>query len=111
MAEFEAELAEQQGGDDDDTAKDDSTKASNEETWLKSDRDYTYDEVSDPQKVVVCISSFAFLQLLGRVFNILRQNNPELVGEKKRYTIVPPSIHREGNKKTIFANVADISKR
>ncbi|SAM02925.1 hypothetical protein [Absidia glauca] len=93
MAEFEAELAEQQGGDDDDTAKDDSTKASNEETWLKSDRDYTYDE------------------LLGRVFNILRQNNPELVGEKKRYTIVPPSIHREGNKKTIFANVADISKR
>ncbi|KAI8333111.1 domain found in IF2B/IF5-domain-containing protein [Chlamydoabsidia padenii] len=93
MAEFEAELAEQQGGDDDDDNKDDSTKGSNEEAWLKSDRDYTYDE------------------LLGRVFNILRQNNPELVGEKKRYTIVPPSIHREGNKKTIFANVADISKR
>ncbi|ORZ23636.1 domain found in IF2B/IF5-domain-containing protein [Absidia repens] len=94
MAEFEAELAEQQGGDDDDNnANDDSTKASSEEAWLKSDRDYTYDE------------------LLGRVFDILRQNNPELVGEKKRYTIVPPSIHREGNKKTIFANVADISKR
>ncbi|CAO3591475.1 unnamed protein product [Absidia cylindrospora] len=94
MAEFEAELAEQQGGDDDDNnANDDSTKASNEDAWIKSDRDYTYDE------------------LLGRVFNILRQNNPELVGEKKRYTIVPPSIHREGNKKTIFANVADISKR
>ncbi|SAM02183.1 hypothetical protein [Absidia glauca] len=94
MAEFEAELAE---GDDDnnnnDGANEGSSKASNEEAWLKSDRDYTYDE------------------LLGRVFNILRQNNPELVGEKKRYTIVPPSIHREGNKKTIFANVADISKR
>jgi len=48
---------------------------------------------------------------LGRVFQILRQNNPELAGEKKRYTIVPPSVHREGNKKTIFANVADICKR
>lgn len=46
MAEFEAELAEQQGGDDDDNnANDDSTKASDEEAWLKSDRDYTYDEV------------------------------------------------------------------
>ncbi|KAI9304953.1 domain found in IF2B/IF5-domain-containing protein [Cunninghamella echinulata] len=82
MAEFEAELGE-----------DDASKNSNEESWLKSDRDYTYEE------------------LLGRVFDILRQNNPELVGEKKRYTIVPPSIHREGNKKTIFANVADISRR
>ncbi|KAI8086352.1 domain found in IF2B/IF5-domain-containing protein [Halteromyces radiatus] len=93
MAEFEAELSEQQGGDEDENNNEDSTKSANEEAWLKSDRDYTYDE------------------LLGRVFNILRQNNPELVGEKKRYTIVPPSIHREGNKKTIFANVADISKR
>ncbi|CAG8459400.1 5688_t:CDS:2 [Racocetra fulgida] len=64
-----------------------------EETWLKSDRDYTYQE------------------LLGRVFRILRQNNPELAGDKKRYTIVPPSVHREGNKKTIFANISDICKR
>ncbi|KAI9272671.1 domain found in IF2B/IF5-domain-containing protein [Phascolomyces articulosus] len=92
MAEFEAELAEQEGetGEQDD---DSSKKDGSEEAWLKSDRDYTYDE------------------LLGRVFKILRQNNPELAGEKKRYTIVPPSIHREGNKKTIFANVADICKR
>ncbi|RIB16575.1 domain found in IF2B/IF5-domain-containing protein [Gigaspora rosea] len=64
-----------------------------EEAWLKSDRDYTYQE------------------LLGRVFRILRQNNPELAGDKKRYTIVPPSVHREGNKKTIFANISDICKR
>lgn len=55
MAEFEAELAEQQGGDDDDTTKDDSTKASNEETWLKSDRDYTYDEVSDAVYIYICV--------------------------------------------------------
>lgn len=34
-----------------------------------------------------------------------------MAGEKKKYTIVPPTIQREGNKKTIFANVAEISKR
>ncbi|KTW28029.1 hypothetical protein T552_01891 [Pneumocystis carinii B80] len=60
---------------------------------LKTDRDFTYAE------------------LLAQIFKILRQNNPELAGEKKRYTIVPPTIYREGNKKTIFANVIDISKR
>ncbi|KAF7722165.1 hypothetical protein EC973_003643 [Apophysomyces ossiformis] len=91
MAEFEAELAEQEG--DEGLSNEKEKPATAEDAWLKSDRDYTYDE------------------LLGRVFNILRQNNPELAGEKKRYTIVPPSIHREGNKKTIFANVADISRR
>ncbi|KAF9113353.1 hypothetical protein BGX27_001742 [Mortierella sp. AM989] len=64
-----------------------------EEGWIGSNRDYTYPE------------------LLSRVFKILRQNNPELAGEKKRYTIVPPSVMRDGNKKTVFANVADICKR
>ncbi|KAF9586560.1 hypothetical protein BGW38_002077 [Lunasporangiospora selenospora] len=63
------------------------------ESWIGTNRDYTYNE------------------LLSRVFKILRQNNPELAGEKKRYTIVPPSVMRDGNKKTVFANVADICKR
>ncbi|KAF9975609.1 hypothetical protein BGZ73_000675 [Actinomortierella ambigua] len=64
-----------------------------EESWIGTTRDYTYTE------------------LLSRVFKILRQNNPDLAGDKKRYTIVPPSVMRDGNKKTIFANVADICKR
>ncbi|KAK3828394.1 MAG: domain found in IF2B/IF5-domain-containing protein [Benniella sp.] len=64
-----------------------------EESWIGTNRDYTY------------------VELLSRVFKILRQNNPELAGEKKRYTIVPPSVMRDGNKKTVFANVADICKR
>ncbi|ORZ03935.1 domain found in IF2B/IF5-domain-containing protein [Syncephalastrum racemosum] len=93
MAEFEAELAEQEGEVPGEKAEGEKQKKGSDDAWLKSDRDYTYDE------------------LLGRVFDILRQNNPELAGEKKRYTIVPPSIHREGNRKTIFANVADICKR
>ncbi|CDS10235.1 hypothetical protein LRAMOSA02911 [Lichtheimia ramosa] len=91
MAEFEAELAEQDGTDTTGAAEE--KKQGGEEAWLNSDRDYQYEE------------------LLGRVFKILRQNNPELAGEKRRYTIVPPSIHRDGSKKTVFANVADICKR
>ncbi|RUS21050.1 domain found in IF2B/IF5-domain-containing protein [Endogone sp. FLAS-F59071] len=101
MAEFEAELA----GDDDAPRDvddifgadaddgDDKENKVDEDAWLKSDRDYTYEE------------------LLGRVFKILRQNNPELAGEKKRYTIVPPQIVRDGNKKIVFANISDICKR
>ncbi|KIO24107.1 hypothetical protein M407DRAFT_244564 [Tulasnella calospora MUT 4182] len=64
------------------------------ETWHGTDRDYTYSE------------------LLGRIVKTLRSQNPDLsAGGRKRYTIVPPSIHREGNKKTIFANVSEICKR
>ncbi|KAF7304850.1 Translation initiation factor [Mycena kentingensis (nom. inval.)] len=63
------------------------------EAWLKSDRDYTYPE------------------LLGRFYELLHQANPALLSSAKRYTIAPPSIHREGTKKTIFANVTDICKR
>ncbi|KAK9449807.1 domain found in IF2B/IF5-domain-containing protein [Limtongia smithiae] len=65
-----------------------------EAAWLNSDRDYTYDE------------------LLHRFFKILRTNNPELAGERgQRYKIPPPSVMREGNKKTIFANLQSISER
>ncbi|KAG8981616.1 hypothetical protein FRB94_006687 [Tulasnella sp. JGI-2019a] len=63
-----------------------------QETWHGTDRDYTYAE------------------LLGRITKTLRLQNPELSG-RKRYTIVPPSAHREGNKKTIFANISEICKR
>ena len=63
-----------------------------QEPWLSSNRDYSYQE------------------LLHRVFRILRQNNPELAGEKKRYTIAPPQVFREG-KKTIFVNLPDICNR
>jgi len=64
------------------------------EPWLKSDRDYTYAE------------------LLHRFYASLHASNPSLLSSTgKRYTIAPPSIHREGNKKSIFANVSEICKR
>lgn len=61
--------------------------------WQNSDRDYTYQE------------------LLTRVFNILRQNNPDLAGDRRKFTIIPPIIGREGSKKTAFANIADVCRR
>ena len=40
-----------------------------------------------------------------------RIQNPDLTTDKKKYTIVPPQVLREGSKKTAFANVVDICKR
>lgn len=57
-----------------------------------SDRDYKYEE------------------LLGRVFNILRENNPELAGDRRRTVMRPPQVLREGTKKTVFVNFMDLCK-
>jgi len=60
--------------------------------WDGSDRDYTYEE------------------LLDRVFGILRENNPELTGEKRRTVMKPPQVLREGTKKTVFVNFMELCK-
>ncbi|KAF5392662.1 hypothetical protein D9757_000937 [Collybiopsis confluens] len=68
---------------------------SGSEPWLSSDRDYVYPE------------------LLSRFYSLLHAANPALLSSssQKRYTIAPPSIHREGNKRSVFANVTDICKK
>ncbi|EEB10120.1 eukaryotic translation initiation factor 2 subunit beta, putative [Pediculus humanus corporis] len=59
-------------------------------TWSGSDRDYTYDE------------------LLTRVFDILRDKNPNMVADKKqKFVMRPPQVVRIGTKKTSFANFTD----
>eukprot|EP00898_Chlorokybus_atmophyticus_P006468 jgi/Chlat1/6822/Chrsp51S06505 len=60
--------------------------------WDSSDRDYHYEE------------------LLDRVFGILRENNPELAGEKRRTIMKPPQVLREGTKKTVFVNFMELCK-
>lgn len=61
--------------------------------WLGSDRDYSYDE------------------LLLRVFDIIREKNPEMVtGEKKKIVMRPPQVLRAGARRTSFANFAEISR-
>lgn len=49
--------------------------------------------------------------LLSRFFGILKKNNPELAGDRlgPKFRIPPPVCQREGSKKTLFANVQDIS--
>ncbi|GMH19345.1 hypothetical protein Nepgr_021186 [Nepenthes gracilis] len=60
--------------------------------WEGTDRDYVYEE------------------LLGRVFSILRENNPELAGDRRRTVMRPPQVLREGTKKTVFVNFMDLCK-
>lgn len=62
-------------------------------TWGGSDRDYTYDE------------------LLTRVFEIMREKNPDLVaGKKQKFIMRPPQVVKIGTKKTSFANFNEICK-
>ena len=50
--------------------------------------------------------------LLTRFFALLHDHNPDhLSSGSKSYKIPPPQCLREGNKKTIFANIAEICKR
>lgn len=50
--------------------------------------------------------------LLSRFFSLLSQKNPDHASSGARsYKIPPPQCLREGNKKTIFANIPDICKR
>jgi translation initiation factor 2 subunit 2 len=48
-------------------------------------------------------------QLLDRVFNIMRERNPN-AGEKKQFVIRPPEVVKAGAKKTSFVNFLEISK-
>lgn len=62
-------------------------------SWLDSDRDYSYDE------------------LLTRVFDIIREKNPDMVtGEKKKFVMRPPQVLKVGTRKSSFANFADICR-
>lgn len=56
--------------------------------------------------------SISYPLLLSRFFTLLHNSHPDLMsGGTKSYKIPPPQCLREGNKKTIFANIADICKR
>lgn len=50
--------------------------------------------------------------LLTRFFTLIQSQHPDLLSSgAKSYKIPPPQCLREGNKKTIFANIAEICKR
>lgn len=81
--------------EDEDSKKDDGISFSLQTgpAWAGSERDYTYEE------------------LLTRVFNIMREKNPDMVaGEKRKFVMKPPQVVRVGTKKTSFVNFTDICK-
>ena len=50
--------------------------------------------------------------LVTRIFNLIHSHHPDLLASgSKSYKIPPPQCLREGNRRTIFANIADICKR
>jgi len=83
------------GGDEEEEEGDEEsgTGGPQKQTWLGSDRDYTYDE------------------LLNRVFDIMRLKNPEMVsGTKQKFVMRPPQVVRVGTKKSSFVNFMEICK-
>lgn len=56
--------------------------------------------------------TIGYTMLLSRFFSELTQRNPDhVMTGTKSYKIPPPQCMREGNRKTVFANIADICKR
>ena len=50
--------------------------------------------------------------LVSRFFSMIQSHHPDLLASgTKSYKIPPPQCLREGNRRTIFANIADICKR
>jgi translation initiation factor 2 subunit 2 len=50
--------------------------------------------------------------LVTRFFSLIQSHHPDiLLSGSKSYRIPPPQCLREGNRRTIFANIADICKR
>lgn len=87
MEDMDSMPVDEDGGEADDAA------AKSGHAWAGSDRDYTYDE------------------LLKRVFDIMREKNPDMVaGERKKFNMKPPRVMRVGTKKTSFSNFKDICK-
>lgn len=55
--------------------------------------------------------NYTYKELVERFYSILRENNPDLAGDKRKFTMIPPDVAREGTKKTAFANVHEIARR
>jgi len=55
---------------------------------------------------------YSYEDLLNRVFNIMREKNPDAaIGVKTKFKLSPPQVGRAGSKKTAFANFMEICKQ
>ena len=105
---FEAKLAEAGAAGEDTEAKEAAPEAADAETGLQDGdlKEGTGVWAHDETKII------NYESLLNRFFTLLHDSHPDLASSGgKSYKIPPPQCLREGNKKTIFANIADICKR
>ncbi|KAF1989750.1 hypothetical protein K402DRAFT_390720 [Aulographum hederae CBS 113979] len=101
---FEAELAKAgvEAGEKDDEDKPEETQTMAEGDMEKGTGIWAHEATE----------TTPYPQLLSRFFTLLISAHPDLAGSgSKSYKIPPPQCLREGNKKTIFANISDICKR
>ena len=98
---FEAKLA--QAGVETGAEKEDTEQQVEQEgDWEKGTGVWSHDNKVD----------LGYPLLLDRFFALINHFNPDILSSGSRsYKIPPPQCLREGNKKTIFANIADICKR
>ncbi|KAK2731447.1 hypothetical protein FQN55_004681 [Onygenales sp. PD_40] len=103
-ADFEAKLAEA-GLAEQDTAAAAEEKPSTEEivSDLENGRGIWAHEATQP---------IPYPLLVTRFFTLIHSHHPDILSSgSKSYKIPPPQCLREGNRRTIFANIADICKR
>lgn len=92
-----------------------STKAAGASDFEQQLEEAGLDDVApttqQPEELIQTSLGLPYEFLLSRFFTILKQNNPELAGDRSgpKFKIPPPVCQREGSKKTLFANVQDIA--
>ncbi|CAJ0570424.1 unnamed protein product, partial [Mesorhabditis spiculigera] len=53
---------------------------------------------------------YSYQDMLTLVFNVMREKNPDMAGEKKKFAMKPPEVQRAGSKKTAFSNFTEICR-
>ncbi len=104
------------------TDADDSFEAKLAEAGVKEDEDAETADQDGPQEGDLtkgtgiwahdATQHISYPLLLTRFYALLHSHHPDLASSgSKSYKIPPPQCLREGNKKTIFANISEICKR
>jgi translation initiation factor 2 subunit 2 len=67
------------------------------------------EQILNSAGVEVDTPPYTYIQLLERAVGLLHQHNPEY-SEKRRHTMKPPQLVRQGTKKTLWTNFSEICK-
>jgi len=87
----------------------------NEEESADEDEEYSVDDSApgaditfEEQPPLDPDQDYPYPYLLSKISDLLRANNPELGGERKKFSLKPPQIVKEGTKKVVFTNFPEI---